>query len=78
MSRRFDRDPLLLSPWRVFLMALPFRSVPKPDWGFYPGLRALLFYAWQNLRAHAGNRARLHYRVTRFLALWHISFSRRS
>lgn len=52
---------LLLSPWRIALLALPYRWLPKPDWGFYPGLRALLRYAWLSLRFAFPPRARLHY-----------------
>ncbi len=46
--------------WR---MALPFRHLPAPEFGFFPGLRATLraLYAWG--RAQLPTRARVRYGV---------------
>ncbi|GAB6080809.1 hypothetical protein [Hydrogenophilus hirschii] len=52
---------LLLAPWQIALIALPYRGLPKPDWGFYPGLRALLRYGWLSFRLSLPPRARVRY-----------------
>ncbi len=52
---------MILSPWRIFLIALPFRHLPKPDWGFFPGVRALLTVSFRTARALLPSRAQLRY-----------------
>jgi len=52
---------MILSLWRIFLIAHPFRRLPKPDWGFYPGMRALLTVSYRAVRTLLPSRAQLRY-----------------